>query len=282
MARLFVQFVHPGAEPDYGRSSEGTVPWNTSPKHKRKCIKHPIRYWCEDTQSDSGPREMYFWGEWEPASRFRKIEQSTPIKPRAIHEIIPLEKIPSDLTGYQNTDPFVFGDRFMYTTCQQLKKTSLREMDRGSIVVFGSYRKGSFCIDTVFVVSHRRAPFSLMQESWGQFTDSELYRKATILPLKNVNLQVTGKPICVYGGQMSTDLEIDLPIFSFVPCCATPFVRPNLPSLEKTGRISKTRFRGIHNSPISSLEESSALWNTIVKDIKRSRQELRLGTSVLA
>jgi hypothetical protein len=62
----------------------------------------------------------------------------------------------SGYRGAQNTDPFVFGDRFLYTCCKQRlrsgRPTQLRYLPHGSLVLFGSHISGGFGLDTVFVV----------------------------------------------------------------------------------------------------------------------------------
>jgi hypothetical protein len=59
----------------------------------------------------------------------------------------------------QNTDPFVFGEQFHCTGCQQHKRrnglvqpTQLRALAHGSVVLFGSCRRDRFVLDTVLVV----------------------------------------------------------------------------------------------------------------------------------
>jgi predicted nucleotidyltransferase len=63
--------------------------------------------------------------------------------------------------GLRNTDPFVFGGKFMYTLCQQYKKekhtstltpTKLHSLEKGSVILFGSRLNHDFVLDTVFVV----------------------------------------------------------------------------------------------------------------------------------
>ena len=59
----------------------------------------------------------------------------------------------------QNTDPFVFGESFLYTCCQQFKNnrpTQLRYLAPGSVILFGSHRGGRFLLDTVFVTRRSR------------------------------------------------------------------------------------------------------------------------------
>lgn len=63
----------------------------------------------------------------------------------------------NDYTGAQNTDPFVFGDRFLYTCCKQRLRsgvpTQLRFLEPASLIPFGSHVHGQFALDTVFVVA---------------------------------------------------------------------------------------------------------------------------------
>jgi hypothetical protein len=68
---------------------------------------------------------------------------------------------------YQNTDPFIFGNNFIYGICQQ-KMESLRTLESGSLIIFGSRvncclepKKYSFAIDTVFVVKTAEPYLSL-------------------------------------------------------------------------------------------------------------------------
>jgi hypothetical protein len=66
--------------------------------------------------------------------------------------------VPKSYDGLQNTDPFVFGEQFHYTWCQQRTKkgaTQLRYLKEGSLILFGSCEdKNAFVLDTVFVVDH--------------------------------------------------------------------------------------------------------------------------------
>jgi len=52
----------------------------------------------------------------------------------------------------QNTDPFVFGGEFRYSWCLQPSRRSLRDLDMGSVILFGSRVNWKFVLDTVFVL----------------------------------------------------------------------------------------------------------------------------------
>ena len=60
--------------------------------------------------------------------------------------------------GLHNTDPFIFGDRILYSNCRQgaPNKRALRNLARGSVIAFGSGKKDGgkpmWVLDTVLVV----------------------------------------------------------------------------------------------------------------------------------
>ncbi|MGC2450497.1 MAG: hypothetical protein WA477_22795, partial [Candidatus Sulfotelmatobacter sp.] len=88
-----------------------------------------------------------------------------PLGPRFIYE--PYYIVPKSYSGLQNTDPFVFGQQFHYTGCQQRTTkgaTQLRCLSKGSVILFGSCEdRSAFVLDTVFVVDrwvdHDRANY---------------------------------------------------------------------------------------------------------------------------
>ncbi len=61
--------------------------------------------------------------------------------------------------GLHNTDPFIFGDCFIYSNCGQLarNKHGLKHLDVGSVIAFGSSQKihneRKWVLDTVIVVA---------------------------------------------------------------------------------------------------------------------------------
>ena len=55
--------------------------------------------------------------------------------------------------GLHNTDPFIFGERFLYSNCKQLSGKRIRSLARGSVVAFGSEKAGQWVLDTVLVVA---------------------------------------------------------------------------------------------------------------------------------
>ncbi len=176
----FVQFLHPGGEhePDRGLIRN----WNRN-DHKRKFIKGAGAY-LADSKPQKG--EIVFWAEWEPESRVqRKIGDPIDQGPRFIYE--PYYVAPKSYDGLQNTDPFVFGEVFHYTACQQRTNknkdaTQLRHLQKGSVILFGSCKNDEFVLDTVFVVDcwidHTRANYRRVLAN----AISQEYKEAKIFP----------------------------------------------------------------------------------------------------
>ncbi len=149
MTAKFVQFMHPGYE--HRPDEPGWKGWNTG-DHRRKFLRSRGRYRFDINQSDQRG-DLTFWGEWEAQSRATVLPRSD-AGPRWLHTPL-LQPMPS-YRGAQNTDPFVFGDRFLYTCCKQRlrsgRPTQLRFLPPGSVILFGSHVAGGFGLDTVFVV----------------------------------------------------------------------------------------------------------------------------------
>lgn len=157
----FVQFMHPGGEycPTHGKVCE----WNKG-DHKRKfLVQEGLCLNGGEVKTDN----LMFWGEWEPQSNTEQISYPKQGCPRYFHKpyytmLGVKEEKRSGKCGdgehFQNTDPFVFGESFLYSNCKQLGRKgnplNLRYLDRGSVILFGSHIQGSFVLDTVFVVDY--------------------------------------------------------------------------------------------------------------------------------
>ena len=150
---MFVQFPHPGSE------HEPTGPmmdWNRG-QHARKFLKAHGRYVVDGVAREGA---VAFWGEWEPQSRVvETFPPEIPGGPCFLHE--PFWVSQPDGDRLQNTDPLVFGDRFLYSNCRQRRNRKLRELAPGSIVLFGSKRRSEFVLDTVLVISDQSQPYML-------------------------------------------------------------------------------------------------------------------------
>lgn len=219
-----VQFPHSGKEPDLEGES-GVMPWNRH-DHRRKFLKAKGR--VADEAGLSAPIDIYFWGEWEPDSKYTKLPGSG--KPQYVHERnLPVKpfnrKKKSGGCGTEsdclNTDPYVFGDYFLYSNCRQLTNhlTVQRQtacLKIGSLILFGSpvqvEGKAAFALDTVFVVDDRRpfTPASYKKDLTGfmpdEYPDVMLF---DTLPVQNAPLT------CYHGARYSHPRN---GMYSFVPC----------------------------------------------------------------
>ena len=242
---LIVQFTHPGGE--YAVSHKelvnGVKEWNYGP-HRRKFLKTVGQY-VMDNGSLSLKQDLLFWGEWEPTSKILPVSNvvGNGVVPKYVHEPF-LQKDTSGLflppynngkyvtrkgvktpLCRQNTDPFVFGDYFLYSVCKQRKKirnitltefTQLGELDRGSIILFGSTiskKQGGpyFVLDAVFVVGDYKAYHSKNAPS-----DLSGFVPNDYCDLMGfVHWNPSNDHICYKGATVSTPIN---GMFSFVPC----------------------------------------------------------------
>jgi hypothetical protein len=267
----FVQFIHPGGE--HGPDSDGVKHWNRG-AHKRKFIRHRGRYL--DEGGSARDADLLFWGEWEPDSRVSEVERRVPDGPRYVHE--PLLPSRSPDGWRQNTDPFVFGDQFHYTGCLQHTRrgpTQLRDLARGSIVLFGSgYQRSRFVIDTVFVVDR------WIDHSLGDYGDlkdvvSETYWRATIEPWYSGSVHEEQSHRLYFGATREKPVN---GMFSFFPC-STPVRDPNgfaRPEIRFPGYVTPTLTQGKRlNRGVKSSDTKDG-WDEVVHQVHA--QGLLLGT----
>ncbi len=101
--------------------------------------------------------DLRAWGEWEPESDL--VRTFSPGKgqlrsPRFLWRPYYVPK--ASYRELHNTDPFVFGERLLYSNCGQSSKPGLRHLDKGSVIAFGSgtevASKRRWMLDTVLVV----------------------------------------------------------------------------------------------------------------------------------
>lgn len=152
----FIQFPHPGGEPT---SRSGRDWLKAGRRHARKFMQVNGR-WCGSVDTEERSGKLRFWGEWEADSDLVENFSCTsdyPMKPRNLWSPHYVRR--DCYKGLQNTDPFVFGDHFLYSNCRQFRHPTLRRLAAGSLILFGSGKqiKGErrFVIDTVFVVKDR-------------------------------------------------------------------------------------------------------------------------------
>ena len=175
----FVQFPHPGREagPRGGRA------WSTlAATHARKFMQ--VRGEWIQADGSVGSGDLWAWGEWEPQSRLlrRLCQPDTLAYPAYLW--LPYYAIPDNgCEALHNTDPFIFGDRILYSNCRQPSSPRLRSLDRGSVIAFGSRKADQWLLDTVLVV----ADFVDYSPAWAR---SDLAGRAPV-----TFLDVTGGPL---------------------------------------------------------------------------------------
>jgi hypothetical protein len=282
----FVQFIHPRGEHTPKKAGTKNFPWNTKREHKRKFLRSKGRY-CEDINEGTRKGEILFWGEWEPESEVEHIEKPVPDGPAFIHE--PFYVKPDEYEGHQNTDPFVFGKPFHYTLCQQHikgKPSTLRYLEKGSVILFGSCLHRKFVLDTVFVVSDyidiKRSTYSKIlkeKKTWKTYTN------VTILPIfkgKQEKKLDCGKPdgngFRLYSGTTFDEREKTKGMFSFFPCSHARFCKNGFkrPAIRIKDLITDNLSQGKKLNCSTPEEKFKDYWDEVVHQIKR--QKMMLGT----
>lgn len=271
----FIQFPHPG--PEHKPDHAGGKGWNTHDhSHARKFMEFTGKWIGEDGCVRSGG--LRAWGEWEAESDLtHKLVQ--PHKdsryPRYLWR--PFYTLKDNYKGLHNTDPFIFGERFLYSNCKQGSLPSLTRLERGSVIAFGSGVKiageRKWALDTVFVVADSLA-----------YTASGT-RQALADATPEAFLVVTGGPI-MESGETSFRLYLgatpDNPVdgmYSYFPAMPaqgdTGFPRPliDLPS-EYFNPGNWQSPKGVNSE--RSNEELRGLWNSLATQVREAG--LVLGT----
>ncbi|MHB8376530.1 MAG: hypothetical protein ACYDEB_06190 [Dehalococcoidia bacterium] len=264
--RCFVQFLHPGEEhhPDDGDLKR----WNTHP-HRRKFMRTAGRYIQDGQRGEGG---LLFWGEWEPQSKVLQwIDDPMEDGPRYVYD--PYYEVPVAYCGLQNTDPFVF-EGFRYSICRQYTKhgpTQLRDIERGSVVLFGSHKRGQFVLDTVLVVAgcvdhnaanYREIPGSRAPRAYADVTLAPLYGSSEP-EAKDCNAK-PGRSHRLYWGATYDD-PVD-GMYSFFPCTSYEehtrgFARP---PLELPGIITNGMKQGFK---LNRGEDCETLWHRVTRQV---------------
>jgi hypothetical protein len=271
-----VQFVHPGFE--YHRSEHvggrhvrsGVMSWKPgNSKHDRKFMltRGSVLEW--DAGRDRQSTEIVFWGEWEGPSVFWKLDEP-PGMPMASIIHAPFRPASCPTEPIQNTDPMVFGDAFIYSNCLQHAYGSLRNLNAGSIVLFGRHSRAdgqrSFSLDTCLVIDRVEtlAPLRVSTDSYG----SDLLTDAVLSPLHTEG--AVGNLTVYFGrGRLGDRAEP----FSFFPARAMNdslplFPRPRLaPTGPLQGVISPDNMQGINITSASSTSARNAIWEEVVRQV---------------
>ena len=282
-SRCFVQFPHPGGEHKPDRS--GGTGWSRrvveggcgssvacGPGHARKFMQSHGQWVGEDDSTGSG--ELWAWGEWEAESDLlRHLEQSGDRDlPRYLwrpYYVTP----PHGYQGLHNTDPFIFGEHLLYSNCRQQKNGYLKNLDRGSVIAFGSDRSGSWVLDAVLVVA--RSVNYAADDAFYELADSvpEAFLHVTAGPLTDNG---AGARFRLYWGA-TPDNPVD-GMFSFFPAARaggdSGFKRPGikLPSCCFTPNLRMAP-KGTRDL---SCEDVRKLWQAVATQVREAG--LLLGT----
>jgi hypothetical protein len=260
----FVRFLHPGYEHDV--REPGIFPWNLKGKHRRKFLRSPGTYL--DSSRRAVVEDLVFWGEWEPQSHAEPLHKPEPLGPRWLHT--PFYE-PIDGWG-QNTDPFVFGEYFRFSICQQhrggTRPTQLAKLLPGSVVLFGSGLGDDFRLDTVFVigggaVEHSRRDRPDVDPQYEEIVLKPYYAGH---PDDRVHR--------LYAGA-TPDAPVN-GMFSFFPCkslseAPNGFARPTIHMPE----ITPTHKQSYRLTFPRSLDATTELWREVVRQVEA--QGLHLG-----
>ena len=260
-----VQFSHPGGEHDPGDVTE--MEWNIG-EHRRKFLRCPGRYLDADGVKRSGT--VTFWGEWEAQSRVvGRYPDAGAGMPRFVHE--PFVQRPHDMRARrQNTDPFVFGDAFLYSNCRQFTPTQhpshMQRLARGSIILFGSTLDDQFVLDTV-VVTGNATPYVIGEPDPGDDM-SEVFRAATLEPL--AASKRAGTAATLYRGVMHGPGQQEM--FSFVPAAGDggPFARP---VIELPPFVNPASWQSAKTTAVSAAEARAA-WDDVAGEVRAQGLDL--------
>jgi hypothetical protein len=262
-----VQFIHPGGE--HTPSLPNGRAWNRG-NHRRTFLRCPGAYLSDDGEPVTD--DLIFWGEWEPPVRI-VTRNPNPDEgfPRFICE--PVVELPPRFDGQQNTDPFVFGDRFLYAICQQHTRfgpTGMQSLARGSLILFGSYRSGRFYLDTLFVVDES-APLTanelrVSRPTWAP----SLYQDMVLAPWHE-SLKV--KPALYGRGRLYGGATFNNPLdgmYSVFPClpASQPTVGFARPAIQLPDYITDTLSQGRRVTELESHDAAYSVWNAVVGQIR--------------
>jgi len=252
-----------------GSTIKGIRLWNRH-KHMRKFIEINGKYIDSIQNSTEKASLLRFWGEYEGHSEFELL---SPLKnvpywnnPMAVHRPF----FCNQNINNQNTDPYIFGSNFYYAIC---KKESLKDMDSGDIVLFGS-EFGSkpnaiFFLDTLLVLMDSQ-PSILNNKMY-----DTIYQEST---LKRIGISnCTNGTLPVHPGVKFSDNQ---QCFSFFPCIPVEnknsvFGRPEINTV-KLGLKEPGARTGSKSKKLLPNENTSDIWKNIAEEV--IKQGFVLGT----
>ncbi|MGH9227957.1 MAG: hypothetical protein ACRD07_04345 [Acidimicrobiales bacterium] len=252
---------------------------NTGP-HRRKFLLSPGRFLADAVRQRED--ELVFWGEWEAQSRIVARWRAQPGLPTVLHAPW---WAPPELDGErQNTDPWVFGDHFLYSNCKQhtnnkpdRRASALQRLPVGSMILFGSGRGTRFVIDTVFVVGTVVGTFEPLA-AVDHLPVDEAFTTCTLEPLAGYAPHVAASTYTLYAGATIDD-RVD-GMFSFVPCrvyrdAQARFARP---AIDLPGAVNPANGRSPRGATAGDrrpIGEVVAAWHAVAEQVRHA--DLHLG-----
>lgn len=269
-----VQFVHPGFEyhaaehvgPRIQRA--GVMAWKDGrSEHDRKFLLSRGSLLDPESGDNYDDEALTCWGEWEGPSVYWRVDSPGRPLPSLVHAPFRPAQIPD--RSVQNTDPLVFGDRFVYSNCLQPHFAVLRRLGPGSIVLYGRHgRTGepSFELDTCLVV----ASAERIEPHPPGPPGADLLDDAVLGPLFT---EMDGPaPLTVYRGR-SRAIDGGGP-FSFVPAMRAVgddlplFPRPTLrPVRALEGVVNPAKMQAIKTTPNVTRHDRDAVWDEVVRQV---------------
>ena len=268
-----VQFPHPGGE-HVPKGKE--MDWNDG-YHRRKFLVNEGKT-VDRSGATTYEGSLAFWGEWEAPSTIRHRWPRREQFPTVLHEPYWVER---EVTpNQQNTDPWVFGPRFLYSNCKQLTPlglpSSLQSLTPGSMIMFGSTFHGHFILDTVFVVGEALTKFRPID---GIEIESKAFRTCTIRSLAALEPKKSYASLTLFAG--ATPEHPINGMFSFTPARRVhdPNYRFARPPLTISGVINPMSWQSPRGAKVPATpEEVRATWLEAVKQVEA--HELELGTDL--
>jgi hypothetical protein len=178
----------------------------------------------------------------------------------------------SEYSSFHNTDPFIF-DGFYYSNCRQSASPGLRQLGRGSVIVFGSGQGHGWVVDTVLVVADSVAHTAASYEQSLRGTVSDAYFDITLRPTWD-NQGNGGEEFRLYRGA-----TFDSPVnnmFSFFPCMAAGgrvgFPRPTvrLPDRYFTATNRQAAKGCAPDAQPHDPFEVEQLWQSLLDQVRRA------------
>lgn len=282
----FVQLPHPGPEHEVDES--GDRPWLTSKeKHGRPFLVSKAHYRM-NLNKENQVGDVAFWGEWEAEAKLDLRIAPTIGEPLLLCRPNPHGKPPSHERGNpQDTDPFVWGECFVYSICRQSGNQKLRGLGRGSLILFGSSVAKKFVIDKVFFVAEWiEYGRTTSRERLGGITSAE-HMRAAIEPLCESAGNATFR--CYFG---ATPIDPVSNMYSLVPCkpyasvtewlreaCGRP-ARANKALASPNKRARQSLSRSSRYSPFGKRSWTSDSARIGPGDKVRTADDLRRSASV--